>query len=213
MTPPISAQDVQPADLILDAAERLLPRFGYRKSTLDDVAQEAGVARRTIYLHFKSKEEVFLSSIDRVFERLYVELSAIAAERASVDVRVWRMLVTRVMGRFDSVRAYHESLDEMLSDLRASYLERRENYFDREADLIAKVLDEGRRKLGWQMEDPQETARTLVVATNALLPYSLSRTERGARTYVQTQVTAIASLLLRGLQAPSPAPSRARSTR
>jgi AcrR family transcriptional regulator len=202
-------------DSILDAAERLLPRFGYKKATLDDVAQEAGVGRRTIYLHFPSKEEVFLASIDRVVDRLLEELGRIAAEKAPPDVRLWRMLVTRVMSRFDHVRAFQGSLDELLSDLRTAYLERRERYFELEADIVAKVVDEGRRKLEWPLEDPRETARTLVVATNSLLPYSLSRRERGSRNHVQTQAAALASLLLRGVQAPSEAriPSRARRAR
>ncbi|GAC1395003.1 MAG: hypothetical protein NVSMB65_13760 [Chloroflexota bacterium] len=36
---------------ILDAAATLLVRWGYRKTTLDDVAREAGVGKGTIYLH------------------------------------------------------------------------------------------------------------------------------------------------------------------
>ncbi len=57
-------------DRILDATERLLGRLGYRKTTMDDIAAEAGVGRRTIYLHFPGKEEVALATIDRIVERL-----------------------------------------------------------------------------------------------------------------------------------------------
>lgn len=202
-----------PADLILDAAERLLPRFGYDKTSLDDLAREAGLARRTIYLHFSGKEEVFLSSIDRVVERTLEELRALAELDLDPEVRLWRMLIARIMSRFDSVRAYQESLDELLAGLRNAYLERRERYFDLEADLLARVVDEGRRKQGWQVDDVHETARVLLVATNALLPYSLSRAERGARSHVQTQITAIASLLTRGLSAPAAPPARGRNAR
>ena len=45
---------------------RLLARYGYRKMTIDDVAREVGIGKGTIYLHFKSKEDVALSRIDRV---------------------------------------------------------------------------------------------------------------------------------------------------
>jgi AcrR family transcriptional regulator len=57
-------------DAVLDATERLLGRCGYQKMTMDDIAREAGVGRRTLYLHFTGKEEIALSSIDRVVERL-----------------------------------------------------------------------------------------------------------------------------------------------
>jgi len=42
-------------DAILDAAERLLARYGYRKMTMDDLASEAGIGKGTTYLHFPSK--------------------------------------------------------------------------------------------------------------------------------------------------------------
>ena len=53
-------------DLILDAMDGLMARYGFRKTTVDDVAREARVSRRTIYLYFSSKEELGLASIERV---------------------------------------------------------------------------------------------------------------------------------------------------
>src|SRR5437764_6276067 len=44
---------------ILDAATTLLVRWGYRKTTIDDVALEAGVGKGTIYLHWKDKTTCF----------------------------------------------------------------------------------------------------------------------------------------------------------
>ncbi len=42
---------------LLDVATTLLVRWGYRKTTIDDVAREAGVGKGTIYLHWKDKNE------------------------------------------------------------------------------------------------------------------------------------------------------------
>src|SRR5262245_48040654 len=100
------------ADRILDAAERLLARFGYDKTTVDDMAAEAGVSKRTIYLHFAGKEEVALASIDRVVGRVTDRLRRIAASDAPPADRVVEMLVARILGRFDSVRSYHQSLED-----------------------------------------------------------------------------------------------------
>jgi AcrR family transcriptional regulator len=56
------------AHRILDAAAALILRWGYNKTTIDDVARQAGVAKGTIYLHWKTREELFAALIRR--ERL-----------------------------------------------------------------------------------------------------------------------------------------------
>lgn len=47
------------ADRILDAAHELLLRWGYRRVTIDEVARKAGVGKGTIYLHWRSREQLF----------------------------------------------------------------------------------------------------------------------------------------------------------
>jgi AcrR family transcriptional regulator len=44
---------------ILDAAGELTLRWGYQKTTLEDISRQAGVAKATIYLHWKTREELF----------------------------------------------------------------------------------------------------------------------------------------------------------
>ena len=44
---------------ILEAAQRCFWRHGVRRTSIDDVAREAGVAKGTVYLHFESKEDLF----------------------------------------------------------------------------------------------------------------------------------------------------------
>lgn len=44
---------------ILEAAAELIVRWGYKKTTIDDIAKQAGVAKGTIYLHWKTREELF----------------------------------------------------------------------------------------------------------------------------------------------------------
>lgn len=48
---------------ILEAAATLITRWGYKKTTIDDIAKQAGVAKGTIYLHWKTREELFKAVI------------------------------------------------------------------------------------------------------------------------------------------------------
>jgi len=66
---------------ILDAAATLLARWGYRKTTIDDVAREAGVGKGTIYLHWKDKNDLFRAAIWREQQRYSEEtMRRIAAD-------------------------------------------------------------------------------------------------------------------------------------
>jgi AcrR family transcriptional regulator len=65
---------------ILDAAAALVQRWGYRKTTIEDIAQEAGVGKGTIYLHWKTREDLFIALLLR--ERLR------AATRAAAQLAV-----------------------------------------------------------------------------------------------------------------------------
>ena len=44
---------------IIEAAKNLFNKFGFKKVTMDEIAKEAGVTKRTVYAYFKSKEELF----------------------------------------------------------------------------------------------------------------------------------------------------------
>ena len=186
-------------DSILDATDRLLARFGYRKMTVEDIAAEAGIGKGTVYLHFTSKEEVVLSHIDRIVDRLNGQLREIARSNATTAERLRQMLLTRVLFRFDSIQHYTQSLNDLLAVLRPRLLARRAQYFESEAQIFSEVLASGRESGELNFEDEHVTAHALLQATNGLLPYSLSTTELGEREEVEQRTADVANLMVRGL--------------
>ncbi len=52
---------------ILDAAAAVIIRLGYDKTTMSDIAQEAGASRRTVYMYYKGKEEIFEALLYREY--------------------------------------------------------------------------------------------------------------------------------------------------
>ncbi len=190
-------------DLILDAVDALLARYGYGKMTMDDVAREVGIGKGTIYLHFPGKEELVLSHIDRIAERVVAGLRAIAASPAPAEERLRRMLILRVLFRFDSVLHYSQNLSDLLSSVRPALLARREVHFANEAKVFEDVLRAGARSRALDCPDPASASRVLVQSTNSLLPFNLSARELGRREELEAQTAAVADLLVRGL-APRP---------
>ena len=190
-------RDVKSA--ILDATDRLLARNGYKKMTIDDLAAEVGIGKGSVYLHFSSKEEIALSHIDAIIERLKSRLYEIAAKKIPCERRLREMLIERVIFRFDSVQHYTQSLNDLLSKIRSSLLERRKRYFEEEARKFAALIKEGIGEGSFAKVNVDETARSLLLATNSLLPYSLSAQELGERKEIEKRVSALADLLLKGM--------------
>src|SRR4051812_46312271 len=91
---PAPAQSIarrQRAEHILDTAAVLLVRWGCRKTTVDDVARAAGVAKGTIYLHWKDKNELFRAALMRAQEQANPEVrQRIAADpEGGLPHRLW----------------------------------------------------------------------------------------------------------------------------
>jgi AcrR family transcriptional regulator len=187
-------------DAILDACDRIMARWGFRKMTMDDLAKEAGVSKRTIYGYFTNKQEVGLSSIGRVVQGAIAELEAIAANSHPPADRVRQMLERRVMVRVLAVQDYHHSLDELFEAVRPAYMARRRETFERETQLLVAVLLEGRRQGHFRFEDASAMAESLLLATNAFLPYSLSVRELGQPDAIQLRLRTMVGLLVRGLK-------------
>jgi AcrR family transcriptional regulator len=212
LPPHLVGHDVR--ETILDHADALLARFGYARFTVDDLARAVGIGKGTIYLHFQSKEEVALSVIDRVVLRVESALAAIADGDAPAPERLHAMLVARVLGRFDSFAHYQGSVPELLGALRPALQERREQLADREAGLFARVITEGRRTGALAPRKPLETARLLMLGTEALMLSNLSARELGDRATVEAQARALATVLVDGIRGtPRDDPSPARRAR
>jgi TetR/AcrR family acrAB operon transcriptional repressor len=72
---------MKPRDRILDAAMLVFRRQGFRRSSIEQTAEAAGLTRQALYHHFKSKEALFRAVIERVHENaLAAEVAAVGAE-------------------------------------------------------------------------------------------------------------------------------------
>lgn len=67
-------------DRILKCATELFSESGYKGVSMREISSAAGVSKASIYYHFPSKEDLYLSLIIRDMEQLLEELEAIAAE-------------------------------------------------------------------------------------------------------------------------------------
>ena len=74
---------------ILDVAERLFGAKGFDNTSTSDILNEIGIARGTLYYHFKSKEDILDAMIDRMTDRLVERAAEIIKKK---EIPVWQRL-------------------------------------------------------------------------------------------------------------------------
>src|SRR5258705_8544006 len=70
---------------ILTAATRLFDRFGFKKTSVDQIAKDAGVAKGTVYLAADTKEDLFYQAIHREVRAYTAELAKLIDPRKPAD--------------------------------------------------------------------------------------------------------------------------------
>ena len=130
---------------ILEAAVRIFARQGFRQSTVSQIAKEAGVADGTIYLYFKSKNEIlvhfFAFKAKQVFDRFHEEVA-----RGADSLEKLRNLVRVHLGEFqrdpDMAIVYHVETHQ-ISRLAEDQIRVMGKMYH---DIISDIVEEGQQE-------------------------------------------------------------------
>ncbi|BAM88115.1 MULTISPECIES: TetR/AcrR family transcriptional regulator [Bradyrhizobium] len=161
-----------PQDRILDAAMRVFRRHGFRRSSIEQAAEEAGLTRQALYHHFASKETLFRALIERLYEQgLAAEIAAAkAAEEAGYELA--DILVAEIGARMQSMLAsLNDSphTEELFSEHLAQARDLYQSYSIRFADEIATTIARVCRKRKLTLESGvsvRELARCVEMAVH-----------------------------------------------
>lgn len=95
---------------ILDAAERLFVAKGFDGTSTTDILNEVGIARGTLYYHFKSKEDILDAMIERMTGSLVAKAGELAARK---DVPVLQRLTSMMLALNVNNDLGHEILEQV----------------------------------------------------------------------------------------------------
>jgi len=154
------------AERIVAAAQRLFPRRGFRGTSMEDIAEEAGLAKATLYLHFDGKDAIYRALFDRC--RAEIAVRGDAAERAEEP------LAERLTAL---IYAYNGTALEFFGDV----------HYLREAHNII-LADPDRFGSGEEELLEQRLVSMLKQAADRNEAVALTRTERAAVARVLTDV-------------------------
>lgn len=148
---------------IQEAVVRILSRGGAEALTMERVAAEAGLAKGTLYLHFKDKKQLLTAVKDDALRPLWDELFAIIDGPLAPAEKLER-LVVRHLGYFDEHRDLFRVLlwDRQIAE---STLRRQQSHpFRSYVEKVARVFEEGILAGAFRPCDPQRLAAMLVEA-------------------------------------------------
>ena len=90
---------------ILTAAKQLFGHYGYRRTSIDDIAQEARIAKGTVYLYFKSKEEIFRALCQQLLDTVLEATEEACRTIAPIEQRLRRILAAKFDYLFELVHS------------------------------------------------------------------------------------------------------------
>lgn len=127
---------------IIRAAQKLFARFGYNKTTVDEIAAGAQIAKTTLYHHFKGKEAVFRAVIEFEGRELGERIADAVAAAPSPEEKLRSYSVARMR--------HLKNLGNFYTALRAEYLEHyafieavREQDYQDEIKILREILEQG----------------------------------------------------------------------
>ena len=160
---------------ILDVAERLFCTRGYDNTSTNDILAEIGIARGTLYYHFKSKEDILDAMIDRIVDDITAKASRIALDEsrpvlerltktvlaANVDTKTGDMILEQV----------HKPQNALM------HAKMQERLINQLIPLFVKMITDGMKQGIMQTDYPEDTMQMLLMYSNTVFDDSIAYSE------------------------------------
>lgn len=131
---------------ILDAARSRFMHYGFKKTTIDDIAVDAGVGKGTVYLYFDGKEDILLTLVRMVKRNITEHMRAISTSLATPEEKLRRMILAKIIAVHDACQTSAHGIELVDEMLQPRVMECGAEEHAAQTELIASVLREGVRK-------------------------------------------------------------------
>lgn len=154
-------------DTIIQKSSEVFNHYGYKKTTMDDIATGVGKGKSSIYYYFNSKEDIFKAVVEYEAKILRTELlNSVEEEEQPID-KIRNYVLTR-MRVYEKVNNFYKALtNDML--LHLNFVEEtRAKYEMLEINLVESILEDGILKNKFVIEDSNLAAIAIVTALRGL---------------------------------------------
>ena len=157
------AQKAETRETITQVASGIFARYGFRKTTLDDIARACRKGKSSIYYYFRNKEDIFEAVLEKEIIVLKSQIFLALDETPDPKEKLKVYVLTRMNGMKSLVNVYNAMKNEYLSQF--DFIERvREKYDNIELGILKSILDEGIAKGIFHIGESSVTAMALFTA-------------------------------------------------
>ncbi len=180
---------------IIISAGQIFSRYGFKKTTMDEIARALKMGKSSVYYYFKSKEEIFEAVVLYEANLLRNELTtAIKSVESPVDKM--RNYVFVRMKSFEKLSNYYNAIFDRNLD-HFDFIENIRTKYDREELAILRlILYDGARKKVFKIENSEYTALAVQTALKGLeVPLFWQKKELN----IEERLNAILDILFYGI--------------
>lgn len=151
---------------ILDVAGRLFAQKGYDSTSTNDILEEIGIARGTLYYHFKSKEDILDAMIDRMMGQMLIQAKAVAGQK---EVPVQRRLTMIIQALQIRGGPGDEIMEQIHKPQNALMHQKIQNRLLTELNpLLTGLIEEGIAQGICQTDYPEEVVEMTLLYANTV---------------------------------------------
>jgi AcrR family transcriptional regulator len=165
---------------IVDAARKRFRYYGIGKTTMQEIADDAGVAVGTLYLYFSNKDDLVVACAEEFVRRHRSKAEAILASSMPAD----KKLRHYVVDRFRQSEATRTS-SRHAAEITRAVLRVKPNRIDEETEMMlavfTEILERGTRDGLFRIASPAEDAKVFLFAIAAFFPNALTEPPRVPR--------------------------------
>ncbi len=154
-------------ETIINVARHIFSRFGFKKTTMDEIAIASRKGKSSIYYYFTSKEEIFQAVVEKEASMLKTELlKAISAvedprEKLKAYVLVRMQTINNLSNFYNAIKNEYLSHLEFINQARVKY--------DKdEIQMVQNILNEGVKNNEFQIENTALAAFAIVTAMKGM---------------------------------------------
>jgi len=169
------AQNEEAKAKIVDIARGIFTHFGFRKTTMEEIAQASRKGKSSIYYYFNSKEDIFRAVVEKEAEELKAELLKKTdsiedpIERLKVYISIRMKKLSKLTNFYSALKSDYLSHLEFIEDIRKTYDQE-------EVKIVARIIGDGIEKGIFAVDEPHLSAIAIVTAMKGLeVPLFISK--------------------------------------